>query len=87
MELDILKIASDTKYEKKLHNYTHSALKKNPLCGDFIELKINIIITDLTIISARKNKLIKEKSVLLAKPKLCVAISASIQSFLIKICH
>ncbi|RPF74046.1 MAG: iron-sulfur cluster assembly scaffold protein [Rickettsiales bacterium TMED289] len=42
MELDILKIASDTKYEKKLHNYTHSALKKNPLCGDFIELKINI---------------------------------------------
>ena len=45
------------------------------------------MITDLTIISARKNKLIKEKSVLLAKPKLCVAISASIQSFPIKICH
>ena len=37
-----------------------------------------IIITDLTIISARKNKLIKEKSVLAPKPTACDVISASI---------
>ena len=28
MDLDILKIASDTKNMKKLENFTHSALKK-----------------------------------------------------------
>ena len=42
MDLDILKIASDTKNMKKLENFTHSALKKNPMCGDFIKLKINL---------------------------------------------
>ena len=36
------------------------------------------IITDLTITSALKNKLIIEKSVLLAKPTACEVISASI---------
>ena len=52
------------------------------------QLNLPIVpITDLTIKSALKKRLIKEKSVLLARPKLCVAISASIQSFLIKICH
>ncbi len=42
MDLDILKIASDTKNMKKLENFTHSALKKNPMCGDYIKLKINL---------------------------------------------
>ena len=49
-----------------------------------MELKINIIITDFTIMSARKNRLIKEKSVLLAKPKLCVAISHPFNRFSLK---
>ena len=42
MDLDILKIASDTKNMKKLENFTHSALKKNSMCGDYIKLKINL---------------------------------------------
>ena len=42
MDLDILKIAPDTKNMKKLENFTHSALKKNPMCGDYIKLKINL---------------------------------------------
>ena len=42
MDLDILKFASDTKNMKKLENFTHSALKKNPMCGDYIKLKINL---------------------------------------------
>ena len=40
--MNILKIASDTKNMKKLENFTHSALKKNPMCGDYIKLKINL---------------------------------------------
>ena len=42
MDLDILKIASDTRNMKKLENFTHSALKKNSMCGDYIKLKINL---------------------------------------------
>ncbi len=42
MELDILQIASDTKNMKKLRKFTHSALKKNSMCGDVIRLKINL---------------------------------------------
>ena len=45
-----------------------------------MEQAINIIITDLTIISARMNKLIKEKSALDAKPTACDDISASMVS-------
>lgn len=40
MELDILKIASDITNFKKLNNFTHSALKKNPMCGDYIDFRI-----------------------------------------------
>ena len=40
MELNILKIASDSKNIKKLNNFTHSALKKNPMCGDYINFRI-----------------------------------------------
>ena len=42
MELNILKIASDTSHNKTLNNFTHRAYKKNPMCGDFISLKINL---------------------------------------------
>ena len=50
MELNILKIAADTTNFRKLSNFTHSAYKKNSMCGDFISLKINLkknIIKDL----------------------------------------
>ena len=40
MELNILKIASDTSHNKILNNFTHSAYKKNPMCGDYIIFKI-----------------------------------------------
>ena len=42
MDLDILKIAADTKNMRKLENFTHSYFKKNPLCGDYIKLKIKL---------------------------------------------
>ena len=40
MELNILKIASDTSHNKILNNITHRAYKKNPMCGDYIIFKI-----------------------------------------------
>jgi hypothetical protein len=43
-----------------------------------MEQTIKIIITDFTIISALKNRLIKEKSVLAPNPTACDVISASI---------
>jgi hypothetical protein len=44
---------------------------------EYIEQAIKINITDFTMISALKKRLIKEKSVLAPKPTACVAISAS----------
>ena len=40
MDLDILKIASDTKNNRVIQNYTHSLKLKNSLCGDEIQIKI-----------------------------------------------
>jgi nitrogen fixation NifU-like protein len=48
MDLKILEIASDTKNNKNIKNYTHAAKSKNPLCGDKIEIKL--IIKDEKII-------------------------------------
>lgn len=42
MNLEIIKIASDTSNFKKLLNYTHSAKMKNPMCGDEIVFKLKI---------------------------------------------
>lgn len=40
MDLEILKIASDTKNHKVLKECSHSAKFKNPLCGD--EMKVSL---------------------------------------------
>ena len=40
MDLEILKIASDTKNHKDLDKCTHSSKFKNPLCGDYIEIGV-----------------------------------------------
>ena len=40
MDLKILEIASNTKNNKNIKNYTHAAKSKNPLCGDEIEIKL-----------------------------------------------
>ena len=42
MELNILKIASSGANTKKLNNFTHSAFKKNHVCGDYIDFKIYV---------------------------------------------
>ena len=42
MDLKILEIASDTKNNKNIKNYTHVAKSKNPLCGDEIQIKLVI---------------------------------------------
>ena len=43
MDLEILKIASDTENHKILDNFSHSSKQKNPLCGDemLISLKVS----------------------------------------------
>ncbi len=48
MDLDILKIASDTDHNKLIKGFTHSSKLKNPLCGD--EMQINLIINEERII-------------------------------------
>ena len=48
MDLDILKIASDTNNNKPLENHTHYSKLKNSLCGD--EIKIKLVIRDDKII-------------------------------------
>tara|TARA_B100000886_G_C20228208_1_gene409407 strand:- start:70 stop:471 length:402 start_codon:yes stop_codon:yes gene_type:complete len=42
MDLKILRLASDTKNQKKLLNFTHNLKAKNPLCGDEIQLFLKI---------------------------------------------
>ena len=50
MDLEILKIAADTKNNKKIKNFTHKSKHKNPLCGDEMEISLivkNDIIKDI----------------------------------------
>ncbi len=42
MDLEILKLASDTKNHKILNNCTHKSKEKNQLCGDEVEVFIKI---------------------------------------------
>ena len=42
MNLEILKIASNTKNFKDIKKYTHYSKSKNPLCGDEIHVKLVI---------------------------------------------
>ena len=39
MDLEILKIASDAKYNKIIDDFTHISKKKNPLCGDEMQIQ------------------------------------------------
>ena len=40
MDLDILKIASETNNRKSLKNYTHDSKLKNSVCGDEVHIKL-----------------------------------------------
>jgi len=42
MDLEIIKIASNTVNNKILDNYTHKANQKNPICGDEMQITIKI---------------------------------------------
>ena len=42
MDLEILKIASNTENNKIIKNCTHSSKHKNPLCGDEMQISIKI---------------------------------------------
>ena len=42
MDLEILKIASNTKNHKIFHNHTHISKQKNPLCGDEMEIALKV---------------------------------------------
>ena len=48
MNLEILKIASNTENFKDIKKYTHYSKSKNPLCGD--EIHIKLVISNLKII-------------------------------------
>tara|TARA_B100001175_G_C19169916_1_gene476957 strand:+ start:217 stop:615 length:399 start_codon:yes stop_codon:yes gene_type:complete len=43
MDLEILKIASNTENHKILNNHTHSSKLKNPICGDVMEVSVKIV--------------------------------------------
>ena len=50
MNLDIVKIASDTKNHGKIKDCTHSSKLKNPICGDEMSIYLlvkNELITDM----------------------------------------
>ena len=42
MDLDILKIASDTKNHKIIDDYTHISKQKNHLCGDEMQISLKV---------------------------------------------
>tara|TARA_B100000427_G_C15453822_1_gene570817 strand:+ start:455 stop:850 length:396 start_codon:yes stop_codon:yes gene_type:complete len=42
MDLEILKIASDTKNHKVIDDYTHISKHKNPICGDEMQISLKI---------------------------------------------
>ena len=48
MDLEILKIAADTKNNKEIKNFTHKSKHKNPLCGD--EMEICVIVKNEKIL-------------------------------------
>ena len=43
MDLEILKIASNTQNHKILKNHTHDSKLKNPICGDEMQISVKIV--------------------------------------------
>ena len=42
MDLEVLKIASNTENHKFIENHTHIAKQKNPVCGDEMEITLKV---------------------------------------------
>ena len=43
MDLEILKIASNTDNNKVLNNHTHHSKLKNPICGDEMHISVKVV--------------------------------------------
>ena len=43
MDIEILKIASNTDYHKVLNDHTHHSKLKNPICGDEIQVSVKVV--------------------------------------------
>jgi|TARA_Y100001970_G_C14243809_1_gene866605 nitrogen fixation NifU-like protein len=43
MDLKILEIASNTENNKIIENFTHLAKRKNPICGDEIQISLKVV--------------------------------------------
>jgi len=43
MNLEILKLASNTENHKIVTNFSHSAKQKNPICGDEMQISLKIL--------------------------------------------
>ena len=59
MDLEILKIASDTKNHRVLKNCSHFAKFKNPLCGD--KMNVSLIVKEDKITDFGVTKLYLDK--------------------------
>ena len=42
MDLEILKIASNTEHQEVLKNHTHTSKLKNPMCGDEMQISLKV---------------------------------------------
>ena len=71
MDLEILKIASNTENHKVVKNHTHLSKNKNPICGD--EMEITLLV---------KNDVIEDMGY---QCKSCVYCQASVSMLSIKI--
>ena len=65
MDIEILKIAANTKNNKDIKNFTHKSKNKNRLCGD--EMEISLIVKNQKIMKEKKNvvnigKVLKERA-------------------------
>ena len=61
MNLDILKIASDTNNNKSIKNYTHHSKLKNSMCGD--EMQIDLVIKKRIFLTPKKIKINLQKNI------------------------
>tara|TARA_Y100000591_G_scaffold150555_1_gene129455 strand:- start:981 stop:1382 length:402 start_codon:yes stop_codon:yes gene_type:complete len=73
MNIDIIKIASDTSHNKIINRYTHKSKFKNKICGDQIEIKVNI-----------NNKLIKDMGYQTKSCIYCQASASLTSKYLVK---
>ena len=55
MDLEVLKIASNTDNNKFISDHTHISKHKNPLCGDEMEITLKVKIKKFLILDINVN--------------------------------